>query len=138
MQSSWSALEGHAILVVDDDDGTRELLRAILAAHGARVTTAASVREARRILETVRPAVIITDLAMPGEDGFHLMEHCRHHALPELQALPIIALTAYGTPQAESRILAAGFDAYFTKPVDPAEVGIAVRDLIVRKSSSTH
>ena len=136
MQSSWLALEGHAILVVDDDDGMRELLRTILAAHGALVTTASSVGEARSILERTRPALIVTDLAMPGEDGFHLMEHCRHHRSAELQTLPIVALTAYGTAQAESRVLAAGFDAYFAKPVDPAAVGMALRELIVRKSSS--
>lgn len=136
MQSSWSTLEGHAVLVVDDDDDTRELLRVILVAHGAEVFTAASVSEARTVLEHNRPAVLITDLAMPGEDGFRLMEHCRHHASPELRALPIVALTAYGTPLAEARILAAGFDAYFAKPVDPAGVGVAVRNLIVRRSSS--
>ena len=136
MQSSWPTLEGHSILVVDDDDESRELLRVILAAQGAVVTTAASVNEARNILEQRRPAVLITDLAMPGEDGFRLMEHCRHHASPEMQSLPIVALTGYGTKQNEPRLIAAGFDAYFVKPVDPAEVGVAVRDLIVRKSSS--
>jgi CheY-like chemotaxis protein len=136
MQSSWPSLEGHAVLVVDDDDDTRELLQSILAAHGAQVTTASSAREARKILEQRRPDVLITDLAMPLEDGFSLMEHCRHHALPALRELPIVALTGYGSPQAEDRVLAAGFDAYFAKPVDPGLVGIAVRDLILKKSSS--
>ena len=136
MQSSWPSLAGHSVLVVDDDDDSRELLRTILTAHGAQVVTAASVREARKILEGHRPAVVITDLAMPVEDGYSLMEHCRHHVLPELRALPIVALTAYGTPQVADRVLEAGFDAYFAKPVDPQLVGLAIRDLILKKSSS--
>ena len=121
MQSSWLSLTGHDILVVDDDDDTCELLRAILGVHGAEVTAAASVRDARIILDQSRPDVLITDLAMPGEDGFSLMEHCRHHALPELRALPIVALTAYGTQQIEHRVLAAGFDAYLGKAGRPGE-----------------
>ena len=136
MKSSWLSLAGRAILVVDDDGDTRELLRSILVVHGAEVTAAASVRDARIILDQSRPDVLITDLAMPGEDGFRLMEHCRHHALPELRALPIVALTAYGTPQVEHRVLAAGFDAYLAKPVDPGQVAATVRDLILKKSSS--
>jgi CheY-like chemotaxis protein len=136
MQSSWPSLTGQAILIVDDHDDTRELLQAILTTYGAQVMTAASVRDARILLDQSRPDILITDLAMPGEDGFSLMEHCRHHTKPELRALPIVALTAYGTPQVEERVLAAGFDAYLAKPVEPRQVGDVVRDLILRKSSS--
>jgi CheY-like chemotaxis protein len=137
MQSSWPSLTGHVILIVDDHDDTRELLRAILTGYGAQVMTAGSVRDARILLDQSRPAILITDLAMPGEDGFSLMEYCRHHAGLELRALPIVALTAYGTPQVEERVLAAGFDAYLAKPVEPRQVGDVVRDLILKKSSST-
>ena len=101
MQSSWLSLAGHAILVVDDDGDTRELLRSILVVHGAEVTAAASVRDARIILDQSRPDVLITDLAMPGEDGFSAdgaLPTSRPD--PELRALPIMALTAYGSQQA--------------------------------------
>ena len=74
---------------------------------------------------------------MPGEDGFGLLDYCRHHVDPQLQTLPILALTAYGGQQAQDRVLAAGFDAYLAKPVEPAEVGKIVRELAVKKKSSS-
>ena len=137
MPESWSTLKGHSVLVVDDNADTRQLLQMMLEAHSARVTTVGSVAEARQSLAREVPDVLITDLAMPGEDGFSLLEYCRHHAESRLQVLPILALTAYGTQEAEDRVLAAGFDAYLAKPVEPAEVGRLVRDLAIRKSSST-
>ena len=137
MSERWSNLEGHTVLVVDDNADTRELFRAMLEMHGARVITAESAAQARTALAQEIPDVLITDLAMPGEDGFSLLEYCRHHDEPRLQSLPIMALTAYGTQQAQDRVLAAGFDAYLAKPVEPAQVGRLVRDLVIRKSSST-
>lgn len=137
MSERWSDLNGRSVLVVDDNEDTRHLLRTMLEAHGARVITANSVDEARAALAGEIPDVLVTDLAMPGEDGFSLLEYCRHHDDARLQSLPIMALTAYGTQQAQDRVLAAGFDAYLAKPVDPAEVGRLVRDLAIRKSSST-
>jgi signal transduction histidine kinase/CheY-like chemotaxis protein len=135
MGPRWSDLEGHTVLVVDDNEDTRNVLGTMLEAHGAQVSTAASVEEARVALAQRLPDVLITDLAMPVEDGFGLLEHCRHHADPRMQALPILALTAYGGQQAQDRVLAAGFDAYLAKPVEPAEVGRLVRQLSKRSSS---
>lgn len=129
MPQRWSDLAGHEVVVVDDNEDTRQVLATMLEAHGATVRTAASVEEARQALAVSLPDVLITDLAMPIEDGFGLLEYCRHHGDPRLQTLPIIALTAYGGEQAEQRVLAAGFDAYLSKPVEPAEVGQVVRDL---------
>lgn len=136
MVHRWTALEGRTVLVVDDNEDSRNVLQAILEAHGARVWTADSVHEARYALASELPDVLITDLAMPVEDGFGLLDYCRHHADPRLQALPILALTAYGTQQAQDRVLAAGFDAYLAKPVEPAEVSKVVRALALRKPSS--
>lgn len=136
MTEQWSDLEGHHVLVVDDNEDTRNVLATILEAHGATVTTAGSVADARAALATRLPDVLITDLAMPVEDGFGLLEYCRHHVEPQLQTLPILALTAYGGQQAHDRVIAAGFDAYLTKPVEPVDVGRVVRDLALRKSSS--
>jgi CheY-like chemotaxis protein len=138
MPERWSDLDGRSVLVVDDNEDTRHLLRTMLEAHGARVMTANSVDEARAALAREIPDVLVTDLAMPGEDGFSLLDYCRQHDDARLQSLPIMALTAYGTQQAQDRVLAAGFDAYLAKPVDPAEVGRLVRELAIRKSSSAH
>lgn len=136
MPERGAPLDGKSVLVVDDNEDTRQVLRAMLEALGARVATAASVDEARTALAREVPDVMVTDLAMPGEDGFGLLEYCRHHEEPRLQTLPIMALSAYGTPQAQSRVLAAGFDAYLTKPVEFSEVGSILRDLALRRSSS--
>lgn len=136
MAERWSDLEGYHLLVVDDNEDTRNVLATMLEAHGATVTIAASVADARASLAQRVPDVLITDLAMPVEDGFGLLDYCRHHADPRLRALPILALTAYGGQQAHDRVVAAGFDAYLAKPVEPVEVGRVVRDLATRKSSS--
>jgi CheY-like chemotaxis protein len=136
MTQRWSDLEGYHLLVVDDNEDTRSVLATMLEAHGATVTTAASVADARAALAHRVSDVLITDLAMPVEDGFGLLEYCRHHPDPRLQTLPILALTAYGGQQAQDRVIAAGFDAYLAKPVEPVEVGRVVRDLATRNSSS--
>jgi CheY-like chemotaxis protein len=135
MRQRWSDLEGRTVLVVDDNEDTRHLLGVMLEAHGAKVSTAGSVAEARTELTRELPDVLITDLAMPVEDGFGLLEYCRFNANPRLQTLPILALTGYGGQKDHDRVLAAGFDAYLPKPVDPADVWRLVRELSVRKSA---
>ena len=134
MTEPWSDLRGHHVLVVDDNEDTRTVLATMLEAHGATVWTAASVAEARVALADRLPDVLITDLAMPVEDGFGLLEYCRHHADPRMQSLPILALTAYGGQQAADRVVAAGFNAYLAKPVEPVEVGRVVRDLAAKRA----
>jgi signal transduction histidine kinase/ActR/RegA family two-component response regulator len=129
LAAGWTDLEGRSVLVVDDNDDTRHVLSTLLEAHGARVSTAASVAAARTALETMTPDVLVTDLAMPLEDGFALLDYCRHHADERLRRLPILALTAYAGEQAEGRVRAAGFDAYLAKPAEPSEVGRVVREL---------
>ena len=122
-------LRGLSALVVDDNDDGRTVLGSMLRASGARVLTAASVDDARRILATSVPDVIVSDLAMPGEDGFHLLAYCRQHADARIRALPMLALTAYADQQSEARVLAAGFDAYLAKPAEPPDVARCLREL---------
>ncbi len=127
--SAGPSSTGRRVLVVDDNEDTRNvLLTHARGARRARDDGGVGRRRAGR-LDARRPDVLVTDLAMPVEDGFGLLDYCRHHADPRLQALPILALTAYGGQQAEDRVLAAGFDAYLAKPVEPAEVGRVVREL---------
>jgi CheY-like chemotaxis protein len=123
MGQDWSNLEGRTVLVVDDHEDTRILLETLLSACGATVLLASSVAEARLLLAERLPDVMITDLAMPVEDGFGLLDYCRHHGDPRFNTLPILALTGYGGQEAQDRVIAAGFDAYLIKPIDPAEVG---------------
>jgi CheY-like chemotaxis protein len=130
-------LSGRRVLVVDDNDDTRSVLLTLLEGNGARVSTASSVAHAKTLLDANIPDVLVTDLAMPLEDGFGLLDYCRHHDDARVRQLPIIALTAYSGEQAEARVKAAGFDAYLVKPVAPAEVGRVVRELADR-ARTTH
>ena len=136
MSRSWTGLIGRAVLVVDDHDDSRQLLRMMLTAHGASVFTAASVATARLALAEQLPDVLITDLAMPIEDGYGLLDYCRQHPDARLQTLPIVALTGYGNQQAAERVLAAGFDAFVAKPVEPLEIGRIVSDLLRRRDGA--
>ena len=118
-----SALSGRAILVVDDEAGVRELLGVVLARHGARVVSAASVAEAVASYEAERPDIVLSDIAMPGADGYALADRLR---LNEEGAVPAVALTAYAAPEDAARARAAGYRAHLAKPVDP---GIVVQTL---------
>jgi CheY-like chemotaxis protein len=105
-------LDGILVLVVDDDEGVRDSLKAALEAYGAIVSTAGSSREALEVLARFRPHVIVTDLMMPGEDGYWLLDEVKKHATPT-RTIPVIALTAGDDPQ---RALEAGFLEFFRKP----------------------
>ncbi len=110
-------LRGAYVMVIDDDADARELLQAVLAYCGAEVLSAESARGALAQLGRVQPDVIICDLVMPGDDGFALVRALRTRAA--MRDVPVIALTAYGFAHAAEDALAAGFDAYLRKPVQP-------------------
>jgi CheY-like chemotaxis protein len=119
-------LSGVTVLVVEDDPDARELCAQALAAHDAVVTTAASVGEALEAIDAVRPAVIIADLGIPGEDGFALIGRLRADERARGHRTFVIALTAYAGPQDRRRVLDAGFDAHVAKPYDPAELATMI------------
>ena len=120
-------LGGLRLLVVDDESDTRELLCFILRQAGADVTAVVSAAHATAVLDDVRPDVIISDIGMPGSDGYALMRTVRN--LPALATVPAIALTAFAG--AASRALAeeAGFDLHLAKPVEPAIIVESVAKL---------
>ncbi len=119
------------LLVVDDDDRIRELLRTYLKRHGFRVSTAQSAAEARHLMESLAFDLLILDVMMPGEDGFSLTRSLRTK-----DDVPIILLTAKG--EAESRIegLRAGADDYLPKPFEPEELVLRI-EAIFRRLGST-
>jgi signal transduction histidine kinase len=118
----WQRLDGCRVLLVDDDEDTRRVLSALLEGQGAQTRTAASVAEARRVLAEMTPDVVITDIAMPGEDGYALLKFCREQASPQKRNVTVLALTAYAGEQARDSVLRAGFNGYLSKPLDPAAV----------------
>jgi|GEM_PF-2399466 len=111
-------LEGLSILVVDDDADARDLLHTVLLQRLARVHVADCAADAFELLQRERPDVLISDIAMPEEDGYMLIGRIR--ALPEESGghTKAVAVTAYAGRSDRERALAAGFDAHFSKPVD--------------------
>jgi CheY-like chemotaxis protein len=110
-------LVGMRVLVVDDQPDERELLTEILARHGAEVKDAGSVREAILVAQEFEPHVILSDIAMPGEDGHMLMRRIRE-ASTLLAQTPALAVTAHARAEDRDQAFAAGFQDYIAKPVD--------------------
>lgn len=117
------------VLVVDDDDDARELLRAVLETHVSEVLMAESAAVAISLLEQQRPHVLVSDIAMPDEDGYALIRRVR--ALPPDRGgdTPAIAVTAYSGGADRQKALAAGFNRHMAKPVDLESFVAAVQEL---------
>jgi PAS domain S-box-containing protein len=115
-------LQNLCILVVDDDADARMLMQTVLQSAGADVLVAASVKEALAVLEQRSPALLISDISMPDEDGFTLIRQVRSRTIEQGGQIPAIALTAFAEAKNEQRILKAGFQLFITKPIDPMEL----------------
>jgi CheY-like chemotaxis protein len=123
-------LYGLKILVVDDDVDSRELIEWVLKRVGAEVTSVGSAREALDVLEREKPHIMVSDIAMPGEDGYALLKKIR--ALPPERGgrIPAIALTAHSLVQDRLQSLRAGFQSHVPKPVVPEELVEVVASII--------
>lgn len=122
-------LRGLSVLVIEDDPDKRELLRRILSDHRAEVRVAASVRGAMALLDGSQPDVLVSDIAMPGEDGYDFI-HLLRRRPPELGGtIPALALTAHARAEDQARALAAGFQRHVAKPIEPVELIRAVAGL---------
>jgi len=124
--------DGLHVLIVDDDASTLESLRALFEHYGARVTAAPSATAAIRGLESVRPDVLVSDIAMPDEDGYQLIARVRELDRERGGAIPAIALTAFAADDDRVRALVAGYDVHLSKPVNPEEVVAFVTQLARR------
>jgi signal transduction histidine kinase/CheY-like chemotaxis protein len=125
-------LENISALVVDDDPESREALRSLLTSVGASVKTVDSGEGAFAVLAESNPDVIISDLGMPGRDGYWLIKQirAREKSTGASEHLPAVALTAYGRVEDRVEVFASGFDSHVVKPVDPAELAAVVRRLV--------
>jgi PAS domain S-box-containing protein len=113
-------LDGVRVLVVEDDFDARVLIRRLLADAGAQVTDAADVDAAIACIELVQPAVVVSDIALPHQDGYDLIRRIRERYRPD--ALPAVALTAFAREEDRGKALAAGYQAHLSKPVDPRQL----------------
>jgi PAS domain S-box-containing protein len=121
---------GLAVLLVDDEEDAREALRLILQQNGMQVTTAASAREAYELVERLQPDILLSDIAMPGEDGLSLMRRVRMLPFERGGQVPAIALSAYAGAEDRRKALLAGFQRHMPKPVDPAHLLAAIAAMI--------
>jgi two-component system CheB/CheR fusion protein len=122
-------LGGIRVLVVEDHDDTREFIATVLAQYGAEVTTAKSAPAAAAAFERAKPHVLVSDIAMPGEDGYSLIQTVRALPLEQGGGVPALALTAYVRPEDRERALAAGYNRLLAKPIDPLDLASAVAQL---------
>jgi signal transduction histidine kinase/AmiR/NasT family two-component response regulator len=125
-------LAGIRVLVVDDEPDARDLLASVLCPHGAEVSMASSAAQARQLFERVRPHVLVSDIGMPGEDGYSLIRRIRAIEERRGRRTPAVALTAFARSEDRSRALLAGFQLHVPKPVEPDEFVIAVAILAGR------
>jgi CheY-like chemotaxis protein len=114
------------VLVVDDESDHVELIRTILETHGATVRAAQSAAEALAKINESAPDILLSDIAMPGRDGFSLIQELRERGL----RFPAIALTAHARDEDRIHALARGFQLHLSKPIDPGSVLSAIAGLM--------
>ena len=125
-----SPREGLTVLLVDDEEDAREALRLILQQNGMLVTTASSAREAFELVESLQPDILLSDIAMPGEDGLSLIRRVRKLPFDRGGQVPAIALSAYAAAEDRRKALLAGFQRHIPKPVDPAHLLAAIATMV--------
>jgi PAS domain S-box-containing protein len=125
------SLNGLKILIVDDDPDTREIFSEILAYHGAEVAAVPSVRDAMAEMARTVPDVLVSDIAMPDEDGFSLVRQLKQYVESQAHQVITIAVTGLSGPQHQRLALEMGFEACMSKPLDPA----VLIDYIVKATS---
>ncbi|HLX07665.1 MAG TPA: chemotaxis protein CheB [Thermoanaerobaculia bacterium] len=130
------SLGGLRVLVVEDDDDSREALAALLEQHGIRVVATASGAEAVASLDEVLPDLLVSDIGMPGMDGYDLIREVRRRSENRGGRLPALALTAYADPEDARRAFAAGFQMHLAKPVTPADLLRGMARLVGRADAS--
>lgn len=122
---------GPSILLVEDTEDNRVMMRHLLEMSGYRVSEAVNGAEAVRNAERISPQIILMDLSLPLVDGLAATRRIRE--LPSLKEVPIIAVSAHDTVDFHAEALAAGCDAYITKPVDYGELEELIEHLLGRQ-----
>jgi CheY-like chemotaxis protein len=125
-------LDGLQVMVVDDEEETRDLLTAMLTRRGAEVTACASAAQALTEIERRRPLVLVSDIGMPNEDGYALIGKLRALGPERGGDIPAVALTAYARSEDRMRALASGFQMHVPKPIEAGELIVVIASLAGR------
>jgi PAS domain S-box-containing protein len=128
-------LEGIRVLVVDDEPDARDLVSRALEREGADVRAAGSAAEALEAIDELNPDILVSDIAMPGEDGYELIRQLRSRERSHGRRLPAVALTAYARTEDRERALHAGYQEHLAKPVEPARLSAVVADLVAHDNN---
>nr|WP_243147397.1 response regulator [Scytonema sp. UIC 10036] len=121
------------VLVVDDNTDTRTLIGLILEEFSAQVRTVTSARDALEVLAQWQVDVLISDIAMPRENGCLLIRCIRMQEDKRVSQIPAIAITAWMTEHGRAIAFESGFDMYIEKPIDPEGLAVAIAQLVGRK-----
>ena len=132
-----ASLDGISVLVVDDDEVSREVVASQLHGCHADVLTASSAADACELLEHERVDVLLADIGMPGEDGYALIQRIRTLGKSSTASIPAAALTAFARDEDRQRALQAGFQLHLAKPVDASSLVAAVATLGRMRSAAT-
>jgi two-component system, cell cycle response regulator len=127
-------MTGTRILLIEDNRINLELMLYMLQAWGHQVTTAATAEEGLRLARSQRPELIISDVQLPGMDGYEFARIAK--ADPQLRDIPLMALTAYAMVGDREKSRAAGFDGYFSKPIEPASFMAALDAFLPNKGAA--
>jgi CheY-like chemotaxis protein len=123
-------------MVVEDDADGRDVLRTVLEQRGATVTTSASAAEALLAFAREVPHILVSDIGLPGQDGYDLMREIRKLPPERGGQIPALALTAYAGAEDRQKASRAGFQTYLAKPAEPAELVAKVAALARRAGHS--
>jgi len=127
-------MSGALILIVEDNELNRKLVRDVLQAKGYTTLETETAEEGLRLAREHRPALVLMDIQLPGMNGIEALGHLR--ADPSTRTIPVIAVTASAMTQNRQQIIAAGFDGYQPKPINVAKFLDAVRETLERDSGS--
>ena len=123
------------VLVVEDDDDARAMVETVLTGQGASVRTVSNARAALDVLGGERVDVLLSDIEMPGTDGYQLIRELRLRPSKQGGNVPALALSAYARTEDRLRALRAGFQLHLAKPVQPAELVTVVASLAARQET---
>ena len=130
-----SKLDGLRVLIVDDDADAREMLQVMLSQFGAEVRASSSTKAALKTLERWLPQILVSDIGMPDEDGYTLIQKVRESVS---ETIPAIALTGYARPEDRQQLLSAGYQAHLAKPVELTELVDVIARLAGRAGESRY
>jgi CheY-like chemotaxis protein len=145
LRQGLTRLDGVHVLLVEDDDDSRNLLTMMLKRQGAEVTAAKSAAQAFRVLQSTnsrdpitglpsqRPDIVISDIGMPEEDGYELIQKLRRLSENEGGRIPAIAVTGYATRKDRERALESGYQVHMAKPIEQTELLLAIATLVRKK-----